>query len=207
MAITNQRDLDATQILGKVADDLDALKANVISRWGRIPHVTADEASPPNGSTWIRSDDKGLRYRGNGTTIAVPRGVMGVHTLLTDFTTSGSHVTLQNEGLTLTLDEQAGRRIKVTLAVNPFVNGGANGVRYAILRDGVLIRTWGIAPGALSTTVGSATTLTTVETVAATHAASVFTVQIQANPTNTQVSSAGAGTGFARQLIIEDIGV
>ena len=62
------RDPDSTQVIASLVDGLAALKANVISRWGRIPHVAADPTSPPDGSVWIRSDTGNLNWRANGTT-------------------------------------------------------------------------------------------------------------------------------------------
>lgn len=66
--MTAPRDPDMVQIISDLQDNLAALKANVISRWGRVPYVAADPASPPDGSMWIRSDTGALRYRTNGVT-------------------------------------------------------------------------------------------------------------------------------------------
>ena len=68
MTVPNQRDPDLVQIVEKGTDDLAALKANVISRWGRVPYLTADPTSPPDGSVWVRSDDGSLRWRSGGVT-------------------------------------------------------------------------------------------------------------------------------------------
>lgn len=62
------RDPDLLQILDRLTTGLAELKANVISRWGRIPHTAADPASPPDGSTWIRSDNGNLSWRANAVT-------------------------------------------------------------------------------------------------------------------------------------------
>lgn len=64
----NPRDPDLLQIIDKATGDIAALQANVISRWGRVPHVAADPASPPDGGLWIRSDNGNLSWRANGVT-------------------------------------------------------------------------------------------------------------------------------------------
>lgn len=78
--MADPRDPDLIQIINKLQGDLDELTKNVIARNGRIPHIATDPASPPDGSAWIRSDDRGLRYRANGTTIALPRGYIASQT-------------------------------------------------------------------------------------------------------------------------------
>lgn len=200
------RDPDLVQVIDDLQRRLAALEANVVSRWGRVPHVAADPATPADGQVWIRSDDKGSRYRTNGTTVPLARGVLGVHTLTSVFSTAATHTTYQDEGLTVTTDDLVGRRFKFTLAVNVYVPGGANGVTYRLLRDGVSMREWYIPTEALSTGTVHSMTLTHVETVAVTHAGTVFKVQIAAFATNTQVASS-ASAAFQRQLTIEDIGV
>lgn len=74
------RDGDIIEIVRSVRDELGNLKANVISRWGRIPHVSADPPSPPDGAVWVRSGDGGYRYRANGVTYAPALGWRGAGT-------------------------------------------------------------------------------------------------------------------------------
>ena len=66
--MADPRDPDEIQYLKKLRSDLDELTATYISRWGRVPHVAADPASPPDGAVWTRSDLNQLRYRSNGVT-------------------------------------------------------------------------------------------------------------------------------------------
>jgi hypothetical protein len=68
VTVPNQRDPDLTQIVRDLRKGVDDVKRNSISRWGRIPHLTVDPTSPPDGSEWIRDDLHELRYRANGTT-------------------------------------------------------------------------------------------------------------------------------------------
>lgn len=73
MTVTNQRDLDLVETIRKLRGDVDTLTGTVISRWGRVPIIGADPASPPDGSVWARSDLGGIRARINGATIPMPR--------------------------------------------------------------------------------------------------------------------------------------
>lgn len=66
--MADARDGDALQIIAKLRDDLDELTRTYISRWGRVPSVAADPASPPDGAVWIRSDTGVLSWRANGVT-------------------------------------------------------------------------------------------------------------------------------------------
>lgn len=69
MPVPNQRDPDGIDIIRAARTGLDDLKKLVISRWGRVPHVAADPASPPDGAVWIRSDLRRFRFRANGLTV------------------------------------------------------------------------------------------------------------------------------------------
>lgn len=133
-------------------------------------------------------------------------GAIGLNTQTTNFTTSATHTTMQDEGLTVTASETSGRTWKWTLTMSLYVPGGANGILVDLLRDGVLMHEWSLPTEALSTTIGHGVTFTHIETVATTHASSVFKVQIAAFSTNTQVGSAASATK-PRQLLIEDLGV
>ena len=135
----------------------------------------------------------------------MPWGVQGVHSLTSAYATTGTHTTLQDEGLTLTLAEVVRRRWKFSLILNPYVPGGANAVNYKLLRDGVVMREWTLPVEAMSTSSSHGITLTHTEAIAASAAASVFKVQIRATPTNTSVTSF-ADAATMRQLVVEDIG-
>lgn len=102
--MADPRDPDLIQIISKLQGDLDELTKNVISRAGRVPHVAADPASPPDGSDWIRSDTGEWRYRANGVTVAldaryVPRvgGVLLTSNMLGIATSSVTDITWDTE--------------------------------------------------------------------------------------------------------------
>lgn len=138
---------------------------------------------------------------------STPRGVLGVHSLTTNYPTTGTHTTYQDDGLTKTVDETAGRRLRFTIAAHFYAPGGANAISYRLLRDGVQIAKWLLPSEAINAVnVLHSATFTYSEVVAVTHVASVFKTQVAAGINNTSVSSYGDAS-FIRQLIIEDIGV
>jgi hypothetical protein len=154
-----------------------------------------------------RDVERRLRLLEAGDTPSTaPRGVLGITAIDGLFNTSAPHTTYQNEGLSVTASETAGRRQKWTVVVGGYAPGGANGMGWQLFRDGVSLRSWTVPTEAISTTNANDFSFTYVETVAATHANSVFTVQVAAISNNTQVSSFGA-VGRRRLLIVEDIGV
>ena len=130
-------------------------------------------------------------------------GLLGRHSLTTAFTTTGTHTTYQDEGLTATVNDAVGRTYRWTLTVNPKTSGAVNGIYYELLRDGASIRTWYLGSQAMSTTETISLTLMHTEVIAATHSGSVYKVRIKA-ATNTAVDSYGDAIQF-RQLTIEDI--
>lgn len=136
----------------------------------------------------------------------LPGGCLGAHSLTTAFVTVSTHTTYQDEGLTKTVAEVAGRRIRITLGVAPYVSGGSNGVVYALLRGAVVIHEWFVPSDAINSSLPHMMTLTHTEVVASSAGASVFKVQLKANPGNTAVNSYAAAAS-PRQLIIEDIGI
>jgi len=72
VTVQNQRDLDQIEIIRKLRQDLDELTNTVVGRWGRVPIVTADPTSPPDGTIWIRSDLNKIRFRSGGVTYSAP---------------------------------------------------------------------------------------------------------------------------------------
>jgi sugar lactone lactonase YvrE len=129
--------------------------------------------------------------------------ILGIHTLTTSFTTTGTHTTMQDEGLTIPVTYLANRRLKITLKVNPNPSGGApNIVRYQVLRNATTVGMWQIRQENIG--VISQTFVAYVDGPA-TGATETFKVQMLATPNNTAVQSYADGS-FTRQLIIEDVG-
>lgn len=69
MTVPNQRDPDHIQLLRQLRAQGDDLKKTAISRWGRVPILTADPATLTDGMIWTRSDLASIRARINGVTI------------------------------------------------------------------------------------------------------------------------------------------
>ena len=146
-----------------------------------------------------------------GTSTAVARAdhvhdrnpPLGIHTLTSSFTTTGTHTTFQDEGLTKSITYLADRLLKVTLKVNPNPSGGAPQiVRYQLLRGATVIGMW--QHRAEATGVTSKTFTAFVETPSS-GSTETFKVQVCAAVGNTAVQSYGDGS-FVRQLVVEDIG-
>lgn len=148
------------------------------------PH---QESHGPNGTDRI----EGLGY-----------GVLGFHQLNTAFTTSGTHTTFQDEGLTTTVSYRPGRRLKVTLEVHVDAPGGTPQIiRFQVLRGSTLVGWWQHRAEAAG--ISTHVYQNIIETV--NEETQVFKVQICAAAGNTSVKSHG-DYSFTRQLIVEDIG-
>lgn len=148
------------------------------------PH---QESHGPNGTDRI----EGLGY-----------GVLGFHQLNTAFTTSGTHTTFQDEGLTTTVSYRPGRRLKVTLEVHADAPGGTPQIiRFQVLRGSTLVGWWQHRAEAAG--ISTHVYQNIIETV--NEETQVFKVQICAAAGNTSVKSHG-DFSFTRQLIVEDIG-
>lgn len=131
----------------------------------------------------------------------VRTGVIASHSLSSTFTSTGVQV-MQDEGLTVTIDEPVGRLLKVTISVNPYAPGGPNACRYQIVRNGVAQREWTIINLALGGAM--ATTLVWLVTgVAGTGV--VWKVMMAPVGNNTAVASYGPAP-YTRQLLVEDVG-
>jgi hypothetical protein len=133
-----------------------------------------------------------------------PRGIVGLQTLTTSFTTSSTHTAFQNTGMTLTINEVSGRRYKITALANPYPNGGQQGVNLRIMRDATSLKQVNYAGTVMETTVAYPAVITFIYTSVSSGAAT-YTMQIAGSGVNTQVADYADGT-FPRQFIIEDIG-
>jgi len=136
---------------------------------------------------------------------SLPKGFIGKHELTTAFVTVGTHTTFQDEGLTLTINEPVGRQLKITAMVIPYASGGVQAVQYALLRNGVNIRQWGLPSEAMATGFGHHTAFQHVLSGSVGGTGVVYKLQIRGASVNTAVNSHGAALE-PRSLLIEDIG-
>lgn len=130
--------------------------------------------------------------------------VIGSHSLQTSFTTSGTHTTFQDEGLSISVTYGANRVLRVSLYVTPYSPGGIQAAQYQVLRTSTQVLQ-AITP-ALIVANGQSFTYSRVFNGPATAATETFKVQLKALTANTSVASFGAANGFDRQLLIEDLG-
>ena len=171
--------------------------------------ITAPEAGM---TAYINSGDssEGL-YSYTGTTWNkgpswnAPWGVLGFQTTTTAFSTSATHTTYQDSGLTLSIPYVTNRYLRVTWQGNPYTPGGVQGIGFKFLRGATIIQEGAIPGEAMAAGVSSAfiteiivaTTSTTTET---------FKLQIKAWTNNTAVADFASSPATSRQFIVEDIG-
>jgi hypothetical protein len=134
-----------------------------------------------------------------------PRGVMGLQTLTTQFSTSATHTNFQDNGATLTITTQSGRLYKISYNGHPYPNGGLQGVKYRfVLGASTYLDEWAIPDSALNTGVSYYHLAETVYE-ATSSSSQTFKVQFAAWSANTVVSDFG-DANTKRQFWIEDIG-
>ena len=138
-----------------------------------------------------------------GVTRVPARRVIGSHTLTTGFTTSATHTTAQDEGLTVSVTYGAARILRVSLFVHPYASGGAQTAVYTVLRNATVEMR--VQTPALATALVTSASHSRIFNGPATGATETFKVQIAAGTANTAVDSGGSAN-FVRQLVIEDLG-
>lgn len=131
--------------------------------------------------------------------------LLGQATSASDFTTSGTHTTFQDNGLSVSVTYGASRILRVSVGTQAFPQGGANGIAYRVLRGATVVKQWQMSPLRASSVESDTTTMTAVVNGPATAATETFKVQIRASANNTAVKEIGT-SDFARYLTIEDLG-
>ena len=136
----------------------------------------------------------------------LPFGVCGLQTLTSIFTTSATHTTFQDTGMTLTITEVSGRRYKITATGNIYTPGGVQSVEMRLMRAASALKQNNFPDSVMSAGNSFGTvTMTYVYTSVASGSAT-YKMQMRAGASNTSVSDYGDAT-FPRQFIIEDIGI
>lgn len=135
----------------------------------------------------------------------LPTGIDALSTLATAFTTSSTHTTFQDDGLTVTpVSETVLHNYQINISTQLAISGGANSIQYRLLRNGVVQRVWNFPPGGLNaTTVCSVCLSFVVPGINGTEV--VWKTQIAALGSNTAVNSYG-DANLPRQLSIVDLG-
>jgi len=201
-AVTTAKVTDANITQAK----LDATLTKEISQ---IIATTASYSGTPSegAEAYETTNHKKLQYSG-ATDLWTPFwnypwGYIDSHSLSTAFTTSSTHTTYQDEGLTKSITTLANRRIKVTASLNLYASGGANSIAIQMLHGATVIRQFDIDTSAISTS--NPLSLTFVGFYISSAATENIKIQIKALVGNTAVDSFGSAT-YARELLIEDIG-
>jgi hypothetical protein len=135
---------------------------------------------------------------------ARPYALLARTALTTAFTTSATHTTYQDEGLSASVSYGAARVLRATLTVQPYASGGSQGLNYKLVRGSTDVYVWTIGRG-LSNTFQEATTLTYSFAGPVAGATETFKIQQSALSINTAVNSFGSATQ-PRVLTIEDLG-
>ena len=131
--------------------------------------------------------------------------VLGLHKLTTDFATSSTHTTYQDEGLSVSVSYGPSRILAVSWQCDLYVPGGTNGIQAQFFRTSTSIVKYSIASHSLSTTAGTNSLYRFVFNGPAVGATETFKVRIQAFPSNTAVNSYADAT-VPRYLLVEDLG-
>jgi hypothetical protein len=133
-----------------------------------------------------------------------PRGVIGAQSLTSNFTTSATHTTYQDSGLTLTVAVSTTRLYKMCFTGNPYASGGLQGMTYRILEGATSRNEFSFGAGCLD----AATSLFISPNMYFTPLSSgtlTFKIQLKATSNNTAVSDFGSANQI-RMFWIEDIG-
>jgi hypothetical protein len=129
--------------------------------------------------------------------------VLGFQSLSTNFVTSATHTTFQDEGLSISVSYQANRRLRVTWQGGLFAGGGAQRIQLQLLRTSTVLSTF-VSPTTVNSLVTETYGFSTVFNGPATAATETFKLQIAAYTSNTSVQSSGSNS--PRTLLIEDLG-
>lgn len=134
---------------------------------------------------------------------ALPAGLVGMQTATTGFSTSATHTTYQDNGMTLTISEVNGRVYRHSARLNPYPQGGLQGIHFRLLRNGVGVTDFYLS-SALLDVVTAYAFFPVVYYTATSTASVVWKWQIRAATINTRVDDY-ADTTFFRQYAVEDV--
>jgi hypothetical protein len=134
----------------------------------------------------------------------LPFGICGVQTLTSQFTTSATHTTFQDTGMTLTITEVSGRIYQITAYCYPYPNGGDQTMLFQMLRNATVVKKADFPSNMLNTGVAVPVVISFTYTSVAS-GSSTFKMQLAAQTSNSAVADYGAAT-YPRQFVIQDIG-
>jgi hypothetical protein len=136
----------------------------------------------------------------------LPRGILGLTTSTSAFTTSATHTTYQDEGTTLSVTYAASRILRATFVTELYTPGGANPVGVKIVRGSTDLRVFQFATDELSTSFGAYRVCQVTFNGPSSSATETFKIQIASLSLNTSVTSFSNGATRQKILTVEDLG-
>lgn len=132
----------------------------------------------------------------------LPRGVLGYYTTSSNFATSATHTTFQDDGLSVSVTYGASRVLKVSVGWTLYPGGGLQSIYFKWLRGSTQIGPTGTVDSAsLNAGGGNFFTFSWVFNGPAAGATETFKTQIAASTSNTAVN-----TFSNKWICIEDLG-
>jgi hypothetical protein len=132
-------------------------------------------------------------------------GAVGLQTLTSIFTTSATHTTFQDTGMTLSVAEVSGRRYKITAIGNIYTPGGVQSLESRLLRDAAVLKQANWHESVMNSGNSLGVTFLTYIYTSVGSGSATYKIQMRAGVSNTSVSDYGDAT-FPRQFFVEDIG-
>ena len=135
----------------------------------------------------------------------LPRGVLGLTTSTSAFTTSGTHTTYQDEGTSLSVTYQANRILRATFVTEVYASGGVNPIGIKIVRGSTDLRIFQFSSEELSASFGGYRVCQVTFNGPSSSATETFKIQIASLSLNTAVNSF-ASAGRQKIFTVEDLG-
>ena len=134
---------------------------------------------------------------------ALPGGQVGAQTLVSIYSTSATHTTFQDTGMTLTIAEVSGRVYRHSARLNPYPSGGLQAIELRLLGNGTQFAIFVLSPVVLDQGISYPFCPVLYYTAPSTTSV-VWKWQIRAQTNNTVVSDYG-DANFVRQYSVEDV--
>lgn len=135
-----------------------------------------------------------------------PFGLMGLQTLTSVFTTSATHTTFQDTGMTLTITEISGRRYRIIAVSNIYTPGGVQALNMRLLRSAAVLKQSNFTESVMNS--GNSLGIVTMNYIytSVSSGSATYKMQMSAGANNTSCADYGDATQ-PRQFYIEDIGL
>jgi hypothetical protein len=132
-----------------------------------------------------------------------PMGYVAHAAAVTPFTTTGTHTTAQDSGMSVTVTEPANRRWKITVAANPYAVAPA-AILLTLVRAGVTVHEWAVPAAAVDNATSHGSTFVRFVPSTAGGIGIVYKLQLRSAAASAVIDYGSAIT--PRLLLIEDVG-